>query len=523
MGSLAIAVLAVGAFWAGRLLKTRGLSELVGFLLVGVLVGPVGLGLVSAGQVERLGPVMDVALGLLMFSAGERINLREIRRVGWTLPVGTIQYLLCGVLVYVVAIQCGAGAAEAILLATLAGSGGPLTLAALISRRRDRSSYAEGLLAAHAWSDVLTAIVFSITWAVARFLLEPGSGEIVTAIARFARLGVGGLLLGLAAGLVLIVVARRIDSQAELLLCILVHVGVATLLSDSLRYLYPLTGLAAGIFVTNVAAAEMRQRIFGALATLETPLFLLFFTVAGVSIEPELTWPVLLLGVGYVAARLAGKFAGALAGGGIGARLPLRRRLGLGLGLTPQAGVAIGLAIYIAERLPDVGRSAATVVLASVILFEAVGGIFVSRRSIRTHLYVGRLALSNWDGGTPHEAFVESPDWDTIEDAILSLDGDRHEDLLLEHIEERVFMAIGGGMDGRYVAFATYDGSLVADAVDPHAPASSTGVVVGRRLGECPGALALGLEQVLAAARTFSDDGTLTIDLDWRPRDDTTD
>lgn len=149
MGSLAIAVLAVGAFWVGRLLKARGLSELVGFLLVGVLVGPVGLGLVSAGQVERLGPVMDVALGLLMFSAGERINLREIRRVGWTLPVGTIQYLLCGVLVYVVAIQCGAGAAEAILLATLAGSGGPLTLAALISRRRDRSSYAEGLLAAH--------------------------------------------------------------------------------------------------------------------------------------------------------------------------------------------------------------------------------------------------------------------------------------------------------------------------------------------------------------------------------------
>lgn len=519
MGPVAIAVLVLVAFWVGRILRTRGLSELVGFLLVGVLVGPVGLGLVSAAQVEHVGPVLDVALGLLMFSAGERINLREVRQVRWTLPVGTAQYLVCGALVYLAARLCGASNAESILLATLGGAGGPLTLAALISRRRDRSSFAEGLLAAHAWSDVLTALAFSVTWAIARYLVDPGGGDLTEAVMRFARLGIGGVVLGLAAGMILALVGRRLTSQAELLLCILVHVGVASLLSDALRYLYPLTGLAAGAFVANVAEPGTRDRIFAALGTVETPLFLLFFTFAGASLVPDLQAPVLVLGVVFVAARLVGKIAGAFLGGSLAGRtLPRRRRLEVGLGLTPLAGVAIGLAIYAAARLPLVGTSVATVVLGSVIVFEAAGGLFVARRTIRSNLYVGRLGLSHWDGDAPREQLVEDPDWDGIEAAILSLDGDQREDLLLEHIEEQVFMAVGGGRSGRYVAFATYDGTLMVDAADPHAATTSSGVPVGRRLGDVPTAMALTLDQVLGAARTFAHDGTLTLDLDWQPR-----
>jgi hypothetical protein len=47
--------------------------------------------------------------------------------------------------------------------------------------------------------------------------------------------------------------------------------------------------------------------------------------------------------------------------------------------LTPQAGVAVGLAVLASEVLGDSGAEAATVVLGSVVLFELIGPLLVAK------------------------------------------------------------------------------------------------------------------------------------------------
>jgi len=118
--------------------------------------------------------------------------------------------------------------------------------------------------------------------------------------------------------------------------------------------------------------------VFTVVRTIEQPLFLLFFALAGASIHlgeiPELG----ALGLGYVAVRLGGKLIGGFIGGLIGG-LPRQDAFRLSGDLIPQAGVAVGLAVLAAEALPDSGGRVATVVLGSVVIFELAGSFLVNR------------------------------------------------------------------------------------------------------------------------------------------------
>ena len=96
----AFAVLAWLAYLASRLLARRHLPELVGFLIVGALLGPSGIELVSEHELSSLRPLTEIALAILMFVIGERVSTRALRAAKWTLTTGATQYVLSAVLVF---------------------------------------------------------------------------------------------------------------------------------------------------------------------------------------------------------------------------------------------------------------------------------------------------------------------------------------------------------------------------------------------------------------------------------------
>ena len=65
-------------------------------------------------------------------------------------------------------------------------------------------------------------------------------------------------------------------------------------------------------------------------------------------------------------------------------RLPLEQKKpvlqkSIGLALTPQAGVAMGMALLAAEKYPTVGPAVITITAASTIVFE-IGGPILTRK-----------------------------------------------------------------------------------------------------------------------------------------------
>jgi len=157
-----------------------------------------------------------------------------------------------------------------------------------------------------------------------------------------------------------------------------VHVLVLATISIALDLSLPLSALVMGAVAATMQSEDAAQRTFVAVRAIEQPLYLAFFALAGASIHFGQLRTLGLLGLAYVLARLVGKLAGGLAGGLLGGMAP-RDAAALGVDLIPQAGVAVGLAVLASEALPGPGEDVATIVLGSVVLFELVGPLLVSR------------------------------------------------------------------------------------------------------------------------------------------------
>lgn len=377
---VAFAVLAWLAYLASRLLARHHLPELVAFLIVGALLGPSGppvINLIDAPSLVALRPVTEVALAVLMFVIGERVSVRALRAARWTLTTGVVQFALSAIAVFWVTSRLGADRPVALVLGALAGAGAPMTIAHIVSSVRAHGSYPTGIVGTHAVSDALATTTFAAVLPIA-LLLSDEAADIGSAMLDFVQLGIGGAVLGLLGGWFISRLGFQIETSGELLLFVLVHIVIGWTISGWLDISLPLAALVAGATAATVSPQAFSVRLFRTIKTIEQPLYLLFFALAGASIHLSDVPKVGLVGVAYIVVRVAAKIVGGL-GGGLMGGLGWRRSLRLGVNLTPQAGVAVGLAVIASERLGDPGAEAATVVLGAVVLFELVGPLLVAR------------------------------------------------------------------------------------------------------------------------------------------------
>ncbi len=116
------------------------------------------------------------------------------------------------------------------------------------------------------------------------------------------------------------------------------------------------------------------KRVFSVANDFTPPIYLFFFTMAGASLHLSVLTQVGLLGVCYVIARSLGKMIGAsLSAKATGCNENVVKYLGLGL--LPQAGVAIGLSMIVRQELPQIGVTLTTVVLGGVLFYEVFGPV----------------------------------------------------------------------------------------------------------------------------------------------------
>ena len=110
---------------------------------------------------------------------------------------------------------------------------------------------------------------------------------------------------------------------------------------------------------------------------------ILFFVLAGASLEVTALGNAGSWLAAYVVLRVIGRIAGAWLAGGIARVEPAARRW-MGLALLPQAGVALGMALVASERLPEAGAQILPVVVAATVIFELLGPLATRHALERT-------------------------------------------------------------------------------------------------------------------------------------------
>lgn len=384
---LALALMLAFGFAMARLAKLVHLPAVTGYLIAGIILGPSGVNVITTEVLEdRLQVFMNMAIMLIAFSIGERCDIAQLRplaavlkrvspaEMGLSFAFPTL--VVIGGAYYLGLVDSASALPQAIAVGLICGAvaietSPPCTMA-VIRECGATGTLSRLLTACMVVNNVVTITMFGIAVAAAHVLLGEGGGGSMEMISQPVIKIFGALAVGFVAGLVCDIVVHRLQSRSDVLVVALATIFLCGGLAFQLGLSAILAGVAAGFMVVNRDRRDVRA--FRVVSDFEPPLYALFFALAGVSIHLEELVSAGLLGIIYVLVRGGSKLAGTM----LGARAAdLKAGWGqmLGMGLLAQAGLAIGLAVMVAQD-PALGAiSALTVnlIITSVVINEMIG------------------------------------------------------------------------------------------------------------------------------------------------------
>jgi hypothetical protein len=351
------------------------------FLVVGFIVGPSGLGLLSQEATQQLSPLLALGLGWVGFHFGLQLDSRSLTRfplrhhaLGMGQAVLTFGLFLGGAWLVVRAVGLG-GEVPMLLLLGAAATASVTTPAgiAVVSANFLIRGRVRDLLFLIASLDAGVGIVaLQVTYAMYRPLASPAaSGDLYQLL-----LVAVAAALGLALAIVFLWLTRRRPPADELVLHVL---GISAFAAGaSLQWrLSPLfVSLIVGATVANFGPD--RNRLHELLQRWEKPVYLTFLLLAGALLQMP-SGAVVLLAVGYALLRAVAKTASSAAlvsALRMDTHVPRR----LGLGLVPQGGISVAMAVsgvlmYSSLQVRGINAEASlfSIIVIGVMISELVG------------------------------------------------------------------------------------------------------------------------------------------------------
>jgi len=346
----------------------------------GFLIGPSAMGLLPEESRTWFPVAANLALVMVGFLLGGALSIAQLRRRGRAiLMVAGMKVVVAFVVVGGGLILLGYGPIVALLLAAIATATAPAATADVVREQHGEGAFSETLLGVVAIDDAFGLIVFSLTLAVIETTIGTGNGssELISGIREIG----GALLLGVGIGVPTAYLTGRLDpgepTLAEALGVVFLCGGLALWLHVS----FLLASMALGATVASLA--QHHRRPFHAIEGIEWPFMILFFLLAGASIDIEALATLGTLVIAYAALRAGGTLLG-VSLGSVWAGLGSGFNRWLGVALLSQAGVALGMALVAVERFPELARELLPVTIAATAFFEIVGPVLTRLAIKRT-------------------------------------------------------------------------------------------------------------------------------------------
>ncbi len=386
--------LIIAAEAVGGLAASIGLPKIVGHLFAGLLFGPSFLNTVTAESIVQLAPVSQLAIALIAFLAGAELRWSELKERGvLILKILSVEMLLTFVGVagllfalrdYVPFLQ-GSTTPVAVVLsmmfASVAVVHSPAVTMALLTETRARGPVARSTLGVVLVSDVAVILLFSGTLAIARAVAPASGSAQAMSVGLLVWEIAGALVVGAALGGVVAVYLRWVRRELFLFAVLVAFFGAELAKLVHVEALLML--LTAGFVSENLSEGDRGEALRVAMERSAAPVFVVFFALAGASMEVGqivLLWPLL---IPIVLVRLAALWTGSHIGARWGGASVVERKY-VWMGLVSQAGVAIGLATIVADIYPERGAEIRTLFLAMLAINQTLGPILFRQALARS-------------------------------------------------------------------------------------------------------------------------------------------
>ena len=373
IGVLLVSGLAFGALGS----RVFGVPRVVGYILIGMLFSPdlfgSYLGLETARWTQ---PLVAIALGFVAYLIGGAATVGQLSRLGVSVITATVGKVI-GAFVMVLAGFAWFGVQTPdlpalgvpLVLAALATITAPAAIVAIIHQYRASGPLTTALLGMVAVDDALGVVIFSLVLAVI------GSNGFLAALPMAIWEVLAAVAIGAAGGWSIERICRRLHEHELRLVALVGAIVLLVGLAEAWHFSGLLAAMTLG-FTARYFGGSHSERLFEPVEQLEEMVFVLFFTFAGLyfdlGIALEHGWLILL----FFLLRAGGQIVGSMIGARLGGA-PATIANNVGLGMLPQGGVAVGMALML-EGVPRFSEAATLVVniiTASTLLTESFGAL----------------------------------------------------------------------------------------------------------------------------------------------------
>ena len=371
----------------GFIFNKLNIPQVVGYIVMGILIGQSGSHLLSIDVISELEPISSFALSLIGFLIGAELKIGVIKKygkqfVGILLFESIMPFFIVMIFVamvsWIITKNLSDSVALGLLLGAISSATAPAATTDVLAENRTRGPLTTILLGIVAMDDAVGLILFAFASSIAGSLV----GEKVTSVgiqilSILYSVGVSCVFGSVAGFLLSRIIKHTKNDEGKILAFSLGAIMLVTGICSYLKLNTILAAMAMGFFIVNFAPIKSAVLI-KLVDRFTPPIYVLFFVLVGAKLN---IWNVSalfgIIAVVYVVGRTLGKSIGSQ----LGAKLtgaPKTVQKYMKWCLLSQAGVAIGLSISAEQLFPKtLGPTIILVVTATTFIVQLIGPVCV--------------------------------------------------------------------------------------------------------------------------------------------------
>jgi len=359
--TIVIGIIIILGYFVGRSLQRFRLPVIIGYMITGVVLGPSFLNIASCGMQTQLPFVTRLTLACVALKIGLELNLRDLKEFGFSIILIILSESFFAFLLVFGALYAFTGNLPlSLMFGAVAPASAPAGTVAVIQEYHAKGKLTKALYAVVGFDDGLAIIIFGFVITFVRYLLDTEVGVVFTGyrqmiLVPFEELGMS-LVVGVGLAGVLSLLLRKISSQRDMLILVLGFVLVVNSIATAMHISTILTNMIIGLVIANTQRTDIKNHIEAPLEDIMPLLFIMFFVLAGTSLEVGKMASLTGVSIVYIIGRTVGLMGGAWFGATVGRADQVIRKY-LGFGILSQAGVAIGLSLVASHELKGLGKS----------------------------------------------------------------------------------------------------------------------------------------------------------------------
>ncbi len=376
---LILGIIIAAGLGSGKFFQKIRFPQVVGFIVIGAVIGRSGFGLLNAELFESMSPINSFALGLIGFMVGRELTFSVFKQLGKTIfTILCFEVLGAFFLVTLVIWLITQKLYIALVFGALATATAPAATVDVLWECKAKGVLTTTIFSLVALDDVLALLVYAFAVSYAKALISSSTLSVMKVLfVPLFEIG-ASMILGVACGFILGWVAERIKDEKQYLPLMLATIMISIGIANHFHLSLILSCMMLGMTLVNLRLSRS-QHAFKVMEDFTGPVYIIFFVLIGSQFQINTLPSMGLLGLAYIGARMAGKIAGTRLGATVSQADPAVRKY-VGLALFSQAGVAIGLALavdhefsYLGTQGEELGSMVINVIMATTFVVQLIG------------------------------------------------------------------------------------------------------------------------------------------------------